>query len=98
MIKTMNSQMTTNSQVSTTEPKKTKTKNKLSKQLEQEQNDRNGGHMEGYQWGRGRGDNGGKVTGNKKHKWQVENRQERLRLVWEMEKPKNLYVRPMDMN
>ena len=22
----------------------------------------------------------------------------RLRIVWEMEKPKNLYVRPMDMN
>ena len=38
--------MTTNSQVSTTTPK---TKNKLSKQLEQEQNHRNGDHMEGYQ-------------------------------------------------
>ena len=25
--------------------------------------------------GRGRGDNGGKGTGNKKHKWQVQNRQ-----------------------
>ena len=22
----------------------------------------------------------------------------RLRIVWEMEKPKNLYVQPMDMN
>ena len=22
----------------------------------------------------------------------------RLKIVWEMEKPKNLYVRPMDMN
>ena len=38
--------MTTNSQLSTTEPKK---KQKLSKQLEQEQNHRNGDHMEGYQ-------------------------------------------------
>ena len=48
--------MTTNSQLSTTEPKsKTKTKNELRKQLEQEQNHRNGDHMEGYQWGRGRG-------------------------------------------
>ena len=46
----MNSKMTTNSQLST-EPKKNKTKNKLSKQLEQEQNHRNGDHMEGYQWG-----------------------------------------------
>ena len=44
MIKTMNSKMTTNSQLSTTEPKKNK--NKLSKQLEQEQNHRNGDHME----------------------------------------------------
>ena len=37
--------MTTNSQLSTTEPKKNK--NKLRKQLEQEQNHRNGDHMEG---------------------------------------------------
>ena len=42
----MNSKMTTNSQLSTTKPKN---KNKLSKQLEQEQNHRNGDHMEGYQ-------------------------------------------------
>ena len=41
--------MTTNSQLSTTEPKKQKPK--LSKQLEQEQSHRNGDHMEGYQWG-----------------------------------------------
>ena len=53
MIKTMNSKMTINSQLSTTESKK-KNKNKLSKQLEQEQNHRNKDHMEGYQWG-GRG-------------------------------------------
>ena len=44
--------MTTNSQLSTTEPKN-KNKNKLSKQLEQEQNHRNGDHMEGYLWGGG---------------------------------------------
>ena len=55
MIKNMNSKMRTNSQLSTTEPKKTKTKNELSKQLDQEQNHRNGDHMEGYQWGRGKG-------------------------------------------
>ena len=54
----------TNSQLSTTEPKKT---DKLSKQIEQEQNHRNRDHMEGYQWGAGEG-NGGKGTGNKKHK------------------------------
>ena len=44
----MNSKMTTSSQLSTAESKK-KTQNKLSKQLEQEQNHRNGDHMEGYQ-------------------------------------------------
>ena len=43
----MNSKMTTNSQLSTTETKK----QKLSKQLEQEQNHRNGDHMEGCLWG-----------------------------------------------
>ena len=50
----MNSKMTTNSQLSTTEPKKTHTQNqKLSKQLEQEQNQRYGDHKESYQWGVG---------------------------------------------
>ena len=43
----MINKMTTNSKLSTTEPKKQK-QNKLSK-LEQEQNPRNGDHMEGYQ-------------------------------------------------
>ena len=59
----MNSKMTTNSQLSTTKPKN-KTKIELSKQLEQEENHRNGDHMEGYQWG-----GAGKVTGNDMHKW-----------------------------
>ena len=44
----MNSKMTKNSQLSPTEPKKNK--NKLSKQVEQEQNHRIGDHMKGYQW------------------------------------------------
>ena len=47
-------------------------KNKLSKQLEQEQNQRYGYHMEDYQ---GKGDNGGRGTEIKKHNWQVQNRQ-----------------------
>ena len=47
--------MTTKSQLSTTEPKKYKTKSKLSEHLEQEQNHRNGDHMEDYQKGRGGG-------------------------------------------
>ena len=42
----MISKMTTNSQLSTNEPKR---KQELSKQVEQEQNHRNGHHMEGYQ-------------------------------------------------
>ena len=50
----MNHKMTTNSQLSTTEP--TKQKQKLSKQLEQEQNHRNGNHMEDYQRGGGEGE------------------------------------------
>ena len=57
--------MTTNTQLSTTEPKKQK---RISKQLEQEENHRNGDHMEGYQQGGGDGRIGEKV-GNKKHKW-----------------------------
>ena len=59
-ITTMNSKTTTNSQLPTTE-----SKNKLSKQLEQEQNHRNGDHMKGYQQGSGRGREGGKGTENK---------------------------------
>ena len=50
----MNSKMTTNSQLSTNEPKRMEKqqKQKLSKQPEQ--NQRNGHHMEVFQWGRGR--------------------------------------------
>ena len=54
----MNSKMTTNSQLPTTEPKQ-----KLSKQLEQEQNHRNGDLMEDYQRGVGREIMGEKVQG-----------------------------------
>ena len=61
----MNSKMTTNSQLSTTEHKKNK---ELSKQLEQEQNHRNGDHMEGYQQRWGRVENEGKGTGSKEYK------------------------------
>ena len=63
MIKNMNSKMMTNSQLSTTKPKKKEKKNKLSKQLEQEQIDRNGDHMEYYQWGGNVGRMGEKVQG-----------------------------------
>ena len=53
--------MTTNSQLSTNEPKRKEKqqKQKRSKQPEQEQNQRNEHHMEGFQWdgeGRNRGE------------------------------------------
>ena len=51
--------MTANSQLITTTPK-----SKLGQQLEQEQNHRNGDHMEGYQQESRRG-RGGKSTENK---------------------------------
>ena len=69
--------MTTNSQLSTTEPKE-KQKQKQTKQttVMRKQNHRNGDHVESYQWGgwrgRGREKDGGKDTGNKKHKWSVQ--------------------------
>ena len=62
--------MTTNSQLSTNEPKK-QGKQKLSKQLEQEQNQRNGHHMGDFSWGGGGEVQEGKGTGNKKHNWQA---------------------------
>ena len=90
MIKNIDSKMTTNSQLSTTEPKKNKIK--LSKQLEQEQNHRNGDHMEGYQWGGGKGRMREKVQGISSINGRYKIDSGRLRIVWEIEKPKNLYV------
>ena len=46
-----------------------KNKNKLSKQLEQEQNHRYGDHLESYPLGDGRVRMGEKVQALKKHKW-----------------------------
>ena len=60
----MNSKMTSNSQLSTTEPKnQNKNINKLSKQPEQEQNHRNRDHVEGYHQGEGWGRIQEKVQG-----------------------------------
>ena len=96
MIKTLKSKITTNSQLSATEPKN-KNKNKLRK-LEQEQNHRNREHMEGYQQGEGVGRMREKVQGIRSINGMYKIDRGRLRIVWEMEKPKNLYVRPIDMN
>ena len=90
----MNSKMTTNSQLSTTEPKN-KNKNNLSKQLEQEQNHRNGDHMGGYQ--QGGGEWGEEIRGIISIIGRYEIDRGSLRIVEKMERPKNLYVRPMDM-
>ena len=65
--------MTTNSQLKKQRPKK---KNELSKQLEQEQNHRNGDHMEGYQWGGGGGRMGEEVHG-------IRSINGRYKIVWE---------------
>ena len=87
----MNSKMTTNSQLSTTEVKK-KNKNKLSKQLEQEQYHRNKDHMEGYQQQKGRKRMGEKVQRIRSINGRYKIDMGRLRTVWEIEKPQNLYV------
>ena len=88
----MNSKMTTNSQLSITKPKKNK--NELSKQLEQEQIHSNRDHM----W-EGRGQRmGEKVQGIRSINYRYKIDRGRLKIVQEMEKPNNLYVRPMDTN
>ena len=85
--------MTTSSQLSTNEPKK----QKLRKQLEQEQNQRNGHHMEGFQCVCGEEQEEkvqrikSVIAGHKIDK-------ERSTMVEETENSKNLYVQPMDMN
>ena len=96
----MNSKMTTDSQLPTNEPKRKheQPKQKLRKQLEQEQNQRNEHHMERFQWGGRREEQGAKVT----EKRSIIGRQkidgERSKMVQETENSKNLYVQPMDMN
>ena len=62
----MNSKMTTNSQLSTNEPKskEKQQKQKLSKQPEQEQNQKWTSHR-GISVGRGKGGIGGKVQGRR---------------------------------
>ena len=88
--------MTTNSQLSTSEPKKQK--QKLTKQLDQEQNR----EME-ITWrvfsGEQEGENvGEKVQGLRSIIGRHKIDGERLRMVQETENSKNLYVQPMDMN
>ena len=93
----MKCKMTISTQLSTTELKH-KNKNELSKQLEQEHIHGNGDHMEGCLQGEGGGRMGEKVQGIRSMNGRYKTDRRSLSIVWEMEKPKNLYVRPMDMN
>ena len=85
----MNNKMTTNSQLSTTDPKKQKHTKQTARTGTDSQKWRSHGALSAR---RGNGENRGKGTGNKKHKWWVKIDRGRLRIVWEMEKPKYLYV------
>ena len=93
----MNSKMIPNSQLSTTEPKKQK--QKQTKQATRT------GTMEitwrshgGLSVGREWRTMGGKVQGIGNVNCRYEIDRGRLRIVWGMEKPKNLHVQPMDMS
>ena len=66
MIKPMKSKMATNSKSSTTEPKNQKQTKQTTRTETESQKCRSHG---GLSAGRGWGENGGKGTGNKKHKW-----------------------------
>ena len=83
----MNIKMGRNSQLSTNEPKKQT--NKLSKRLEQEQNQRNGHHMEGFQWGEGGRRMGEKVQGIRSINGRYKIDKGRLKIVSQTGKPKN---------
>ena len=48
--------------------------------------------MKGYQWGGDRGRMEEKVQGMRSINGRYKINRERLRIAWEMEKPKNLYV------
>ena len=67
----MNSKMTTNSQLSTTEPEKQTQTKQTTRTGTESQKWRSHG---GLSAGRGRREIGEKGTGKKKHKWQVQNR------------------------
>ena len=96
MITNMNTKMTTYNYQQLN--LKIKNKNKLSKQLEQKQNHRNGDHMEDHQQGSVRMRDGEKVQkiSSINGRWKID--RGRLRIVQEMQMAKNLYVRLMDMN
>ena len=89
--------MTTNSKLSTTEPKIIQKQNKLSKQV-----NRNRIKEMEITWsvisGEGMGGMGEKLQGIRGINGRYKIDRGRLKIVQEMEKPKNLYVGPIDMN
>ena len=85
----MNIKRATHSQLSTTESKK------QTKQPEQEQNHRYGDYLEGYQLGGESERMREKVQGIRSINSRYKIDRGGLKIVWEMEKPKILY---MDMN
>ena len=86
MIKNMNSKMTTNSQLSTAEPKK---QTKQTRRGTESQKWRSHG---GLSAGRGRRENGAKVQGIRSINGRYKLDRGRLRIAGEMEKLKNSYV------
>ena len=54
--------------------------------------------MEGYQWGEGGGRIREKVQGISSINGRYKLDRGRLRIAWELEKPRNSYVRHMDIN
>ena len=89
--------MTTNSQLSTTEPRKKKQKwtKQATRTGTESQKWRSHG---GLSVGSGSGENGGNVQGKRSINGKYKIDRGKLRIVWEMKKLKNLYVWPMDMN
>ena len=93
MIKNINSKMKQKHQQPNLKKQKQKQK-QTNKELEQEHNHRNGG----LSARKGRVEMGGEVQGIRSIICRHKIDRGRLRIVWEMEKPKNLHVLPTDMN
>ena len=89
----MNIKMAINSQLSTIESKQEA--KQTTRTRTESQNWRSHGGLSAE---KEKGENGGKVTGNKKHKWQAQNRQGEVKNSIGNGEAGELYARPMDMN
>ena len=88
MIKSMNSKMRTNSPLSTTKPKNSKTKTKQTTRTGTDSQKQ--GLLGCYQWGSERGIQGEKVQRTSSINGGQKIDRGRVRIVKEMQKPKNL--------